>query len=124
MSKNELQEDLEELMTTEKILDCELEKPFDYIITHSYTYIPNASSCLMLLVPLTYSHLTIMNTAPRTNTAMRINGLEATASAIIPQKNEVILKEKNGVKLIIHDCTFLHEKIQIHVFGLLVVINM
>ena len=94
MSKNELQEDLEELMTTERILDCELGKAFDYIITHSYTYIPNASSCLMFLVPHTYSHLTIMNTAPRTNTAMRINGLEATASANIPQKNEAILKEK------------------------------
>ena len=48
----------------------------------------------MFLVPHTYSHLTIMNTAPRTNTAMRINGLEATASANIPQKNEAILKEK------------------------------
>ena len=65
-------------------------------------YIPNASSRLIFLVPLTYSHLTIMNAVPRNNTAMRINGLEATASAIIPQKNEVILKEKNAGKLIVH----------------------
>ena len=83
------------LMTTERILDYELGRAFDYIIiTHSYTYIPDASSRLMFLVPHTYSHLTIMNAAPRTNTAMRINGLEATASAIVPQKNEVILKVK------------------------------
>ena len=93
------------------------------MITYLHIHVPNASSCLMFLVPLTYSHLTIMNAAPRTNTAMRINGLEATASANIPQKNEAILKEKNGVKLIIHDCTFLQRKVQLHVFGLLVVIN-
>ena len=57
--------------------------------------IPKASSLLKFLVPHTYSHLTTMNTAPRIITAMRMNGLEATASASIPNKNEVSLKEKN-----------------------------
>ena len=66
-----------------------------------------------------------MNTAPRTNTAMRINGLEATASAIIPQKNEDILKEKKWSQTN-NTCTFLFKgklQVHVHVSGLLVVIN-